>query len=203
MNLLDVFILLVVAGGLALGVRSGLIKQIASIIGLVLAFILGVQLMRPVGAAVSQSLGVSESIAPLIGFGLVFLAIQIGVMLGVRAIEGLVGALKLTFVNRLLGGVFGAFKVTLVLSIVLLALIPLGVPGDDTRTTSELYEPVMKTLPGAWNFMSERFPEVQSLSEYFKRPLRESDEETEAPADSPTEAPEEAPAREPVETTTI
>ncbi len=174
MNLLDLVILIVLAGGLALGLRSGMVKQIASIVGLVLAFILGVQFMGPVGDVAAQSLGISATIAPLIGFGLVFLAIQVGIMLGVRAIEGLIGALKLTFLNRLLGGVVGMFKGALALSIAFLALIPFGLPAEYSRSASSLYGPVMQTLPGAWNYMSERFPDVQNLSEYFRQPAEDN-----------------------------
>ena len=73
MNLLDLLILVGLTGGLIIGLRSGLIKQVLSFAGMLVAFVLSLHLMTPVGEMAAGSLGISEDIAPLVGFVLVFL----------------------------------------------------------------------------------------------------------------------------------
>lgn len=168
MTTLDLAILGGVALGLVVGLRAGLIKQIASIVGLLLAFVLAVQLMRPVGVLISRSLDVSPSISPLVGFVLVFMGVQIIVFAAVKATEAIVGALKLGAVNRLLGGAVGAFKAVLALSVAFLVLGYLGAPNEPVRNASALYGPVASVLPASWSYIEQRLPQLRSLSEQFR-----------------------------------
>lgn len=167
MNTLDIVIVLVLAAGVARGFSTGVIRQVASFVGFILAFILSVKLMEPVGTLVVESLGLSARVAPVLGFIVVFLAIQAGLFFVVRLVETLVGALRLTAVNRLLGGLLGALKAALVLSVLFLVLGVFGVPEEQTRADSSFYAPVAAVLPQAWDFVSARLPEVQKLSERF------------------------------------
>lgn len=165
MNILDIIILVILAGGLALGIKSGLIKQVMSFVGVVVAFLVSLHLMDSVGVLASNSLGVSEGIAPYIGFVLVFIAVQILVFALVRMVEALIGALKLSVVNRFLGGALGALKAAVVLSVAFLVLGLLNVPERETRDESVLYEPVSAVLPTSWDYISEKLPEVEHLTD--------------------------------------
>ncbi len=184
MNSLDLFILIGLTGGLIIGLRSGLIKQALSFVGMLAAFVLSLHLMTPVGEMAAGSLGISEDIAPLVGFVLVFLLVQVAVFGLTKLLEAVIGALKLSWANRILGGGVGAFKACLVLSVVFLVLGFLDVPSEDTRNESAFYAPVSTMLPTAWGFVSDTFPQVAKVSEQFGKKVRE---ETEAvnPASSP------------------
>ncbi|MFQ5571869.1 MAG: CvpA family protein [Rhodothermales bacterium] len=173
MNTLDLLILGALAGGLFMGYRSGLIKQVLSFVGLIVAFVLSLSLMQGVGAMAAGSLGISEKIAPLVGFVIVFLAVQVGVFALIRLAEGLVGVLRLTSLNRLLGGGVGAFKAALILSVVFLVLGYLGVPSEKTRERSAFYEPISTVMPAAWDYMASAFPQVEQISERFGRELED------------------------------
>ena len=173
MNALDLFILVGLAGGLVIGMRSGLIKQAMSFAGLLVAFVLSLHLMTPVGAMAAGSLGISEDIAPLVGFVLVFLLVQVAVFGLTKLLEAVVGALKLSWANRLMGGAVGAFKACLVLSVVFLVLGFLSVPSEATRNESALYAPVSTVLPSAWGFVSDTFPQVAKVSEQFGKKVGE------------------------------
>lgn len=167
MNTLDIIILVVLAGGLIIGLRSGLIKQVLSFVGFIVAFLLSLQFMNVAGGMLEASLGISEDIAPLAGFVLVFLVVQILVFALVRMVEALVGVLRLTSVNRLLGGAVGAFKAALILSVAFLVLGYVQVPSEETGETSALYEPVSTVVPTVWDYVSDTFPQVVELSERF------------------------------------
>ena len=167
MNALDLFILAILALGLVRGFSTGVIRQVASVVGLVVAFVLSLQLMEPVGTLVAESLGLSARIAPLVGFVTVFLGIQVALFAAVKLVESVVGVLRLTLVNRLAGGAFGAFKAALLLSVAFLVIGRLGFPGDSMQQESVFYEPVADVLPVAWDFISEKLPQVESISQKF------------------------------------
>ena len=173
MNTLDLLILVGLTIGLVIGLRSGLVKQVLSFVGMLAAFVLSLHLMKPVGEMAAGSLGISEDIAPIVGFVLVFLAVQVAVFGLTRLLEAVLGALKLTGLNRVLGGAVGAFKACLVLSVAFLVFGYLGVPADDTRDESALYAPVSTILPQAWGFVSDTFPQVARISEQFSKTIEE------------------------------
>lgn len=167
MNTLDLVILIVLAAGIAHGFSTGLIRQVASVFGMLLSFLLALQLMQPVGQMAARSIGTSESVAPLIGFVLVFLVVQLGVMLVTRLIDKVVKELKLTGVNRVLGGGAGAFKAAIVLSVVFMVLVRFEVPSESARSASTLYAPVATVLPSSWDYLSELMPQLERISEKF------------------------------------
>ena len=173
MTAVDLLIAGVLAGGLLIGLRSGLIKQALGLLGAVLGFLLALQLMDVAGKMVTTSLGVSADLAPLLGFVLVFGAVQIGVFAATRLGESVIGALRLTTLNRILGGAVGAGKAALVLSIAFLVVAPLGVPTEETQRDSALYAPVASAVPLAWGEIQEWFPHLESLAEKFGTEIRE------------------------------
>ncbi len=167
MNTLDLIILIAMTGGLIVGLRAGLIKQVLSFAGLIVAFVLSLQLMKPVGDMAAGSLGISDDIAPLVGFVLVFLAVQVAVFALIRSLQALVGALKLSGVNRLLGGAVGAFKASLALSVLFLVLGYLQVPSEETQEESAFYEPVATMVPATWDYLASAVPQLEQVSEQF------------------------------------
>ncbi len=169
MNWVDLVIVIGLGLGTARGFSTGAVRQITNIAGLAISFALAVQLMGEVGALVVESLPVSEQVAPLVGFVLVFLVAQVLFQALVRIIESLLDALRLTLANRLAGGVLGAFLAALVLSLGFLVLDPLGWPEAEDRREAAFYEPVAAVLPGTWGYAAARLPQLRQLSEAFGR----------------------------------
>ena len=169
MSLLDLIILLVLAFGVIRGYGTGVIRQVVGIAGLVVAFALALQCMEAAGALVARSLAVSETIAPLVGFVLVFLAVRVVVFGVARVAETVTEALRLSLLNRLAGGVAGALQAALLLSLVFLILDPLGVPGTAERQDARFYAPVAAALPEAWDYAAARWPRLEKASEKFSR----------------------------------
>ncbi|MEM9664767.1 MAG: CvpA family protein [Bacteroidota bacterium] len=167
MELLDLLIM----GGLALGAvrgtATGLVRQVAGVLSMILAFTIAVYLMNPAGQMLAQSLNISMSIAPVAGFVVVFVVIQLAVYAVTRGIEKMVGALKLSMVDRALGGVFGAAKAALALSVLFLVLGRFGVPASVSQSNSALYGPIASAVPATWSFFSDRLPEIQAFAEQF------------------------------------
>ncbi len=164
---LDWFMLVLIGLGMVRGFATGGVRQVASIVGFVLALVVGISAMEPVGKLVVTSLSLSPRVGPLVGFMLVFLAVQVGVWLAIRATEALLGAIKLSLLNRLLGALVGGFKAVLLLSLLFLVLRVFDLPGPAARRASPLYEPVAAVVPATWDFVVARAPEARKLVERF------------------------------------
>lgn len=164
MTTLDVLILVGLAAGVFGGLRSGMIRQVLGFAGLIVAFLLAMQLMHTAGAMAVGSLGLSTEIAPLVGFVLVFLVVQVAIFVLGRLLEAVIGALSLGLLNRLLGGGVGAFRAAVSLSILFIVLGFFQIPSEEARAESALYAPVATVLPAAWDYVAEAFPHVDSLT---------------------------------------
>ncbi|MEM1096771.1 MAG: CvpA family protein [Bacteroidota bacterium] len=173
MNVLDIAILIILGGGLIRGYSSGLVRQVAGVVGLLLAIVLGSQLMHKVGDIAVASLGISPQLGPIVGFVLIVLAVQLVFFTLTRAVEGIIGALKLSSVNRLFGAGLGAIKAALAMSLLLFALSYVELPGKPTIETSALYEPIYDFFPQAWDFVAEQFPEVKKIAEEFGKRMEQ------------------------------
>jgi len=167
MTTIDILILVVIAGGLGRGFMVGAVRQVTGLIGVVLAFALAVQLMRPAGEMVVQSTGLAPSLVPVLGFISVFAGVQMVFFLLGQVVEHLIDALSLSPVNRLLGSVVGGFKSALLLSVAFLLFSHVNLPAQQTRNQSMLYEPVALVLPRTWSFAESHVPSLKSLSEEF------------------------------------
>ena len=173
MGILDLLILAGLAVGAVRGFGTGALRQVAGLVGVLLAFLVALQLMEPAGEMVVSSLGVSERVGPLLGFLVVFLLVQALAYAVVRAARGLLKTLGLSFVDRIAGGALGALKAALLLSVLFLVLGTFEIPEQTVRRQSDLYGPVASVLPAAWSLVSDNWQEVESLAEKFEVPLYE------------------------------
>ena len=164
MNLLDWLILLGIGLGAWRGFSKGLIHEVARLLGLLVAFLLGVALMDQAGKLLVKSTGISDKVAPLVGFVVVFLGGLAGIYLIARFVEWLIGTLKLGPVNRLLGGVLGALKSAVILSLVFIFLLPWNLPPPAWREQSRLYAAVVAVGPTAWEVLNEMWPGMERFS---------------------------------------
>lgn len=200
MTYLDWFIVVALGGGLVRGLMVGAIRQVASIVGLILSFILAVQLMRPIGGLTVDSIGLSASTAPLVGFVVVFSGVQLVVIALARLLEAAVESLHLSFANRAAGGALGAFKAALILSVLFLITTHVGVPDETSQSRSTLYAPVATVLPGTWDYVAAYLPAMRQASDAFGREVRprlapaSPDVDESRPAPSEARPPDGAPA---------
>jgi len=171
-TLLDGFILVALAGGLLRGIAVGAVRQVASLVGLLVAFLVSIQLMHTVGTVIVSRLGVSEATAPIVGFVALFLGVQLVVMALSRLFERVLEQLSLTVLNRVAGGALGGLKAALLLSVLFLVLSGLQVPDRERRRKSVLYGPVAGVLPKTLDVASDYLPAARRASDAFGRVVR-------------------------------
>ena len=169
--MLDILIAAAVVAGAVHGFATGAIKQVASLFGILLSFILAMNLMHSVGAAIHGWIAASPDIAPLVGFIAVFAFVQLAIILAVKVVERIIGALKLGSLNRIAGTGIGAAKAALALSVAFLALGSVGFPTEESREGSRLYPAVSAALPVAWSAISDRTG-IRSLTDVFQYQAR-------------------------------
>jgi len=172
LTLLDGFILLVVLAGLIRGFTVGAVRQIASLVGIVAALLAAGQLMHTVGALLVESLGLSEAVAPVAGFVLLFVTTWLLFVGVARLLEQLLETLSLSFLNRAAGGVVGGVQAGLLLSVLFLVLLQADIPDREVRNESVLYGPVAGALPATLAIVSEHWPAAKRMSETFGREIR-------------------------------
>jgi len=168
-SVFDLIIIAVLAVGIWRGSRTGAVRQVAAVVGLVAAVWLGLLLMVPVGAALASTVLVPEEMGPLVGFimvaGLVVLCVTIVGMVGRKTLS----FLRLGFLDSGLGAALGAAKMALWASLLILLTSAPLLPGGDghllrpeTREASLLYEPIRAVAPALWRGLQAATPGVAS-----------------------------------------
>lgn len=154
MNSLDLFILVPVAIGFVVGIFKGLIKELISLAAIVLG-ILGAKLLSPWFAGIlEKALNISPKTAQPIAFLLLFIAIAVVMLLLAHLLDKLFSAISLGGLNKFLGGVFGALKYALIVSVLLNVFDVLhtkfGIVSVETVENSLTYKHVLKVAPQLW-----------------------------------------------------
>lgn len=143
---IDVLILIIVVASFATGLMRGLIGELVSTFSVIVACVVARLYASEVGMWVEDAWTLPEPFAEAVGYALVFVAITLLIELIGRFLRSLVRAVHLTWLNRLLGGVFGFIKGAILAMVFVFLLGHIDhikpVLSEGTRTESRLYSPV-------------------------------------------------------------
>lgn len=188
---LDWFILLILVGGIIRGYMVGAMRQVGSVLGIVAGLLFSVEFMDSVGALIVSSFGVSDALAPLLGFTVLFLGVYLLFVALSRLVEQLFDTLSLSIVNQALGGAVGAVKAALLLSLLFLVLGGIELPEQETRNDSILYHPVAGLLPQTIEAVEDWVPAAKEAADQLGREVRSNvDSVPEAPSESSLRSPD-------------
>jgi len=159
MNSLDIIIVIPLLLGFMFGLSKGFIREILSI-AVIIFGIYASKWLSPIAASMLTGVfGVSETVANPLSFVVVFIAIAIALRIVAASLSKFVQSISLGGLNKLFGGIFGALKYALLLS--LLANIfqvmdsKMGILKPEMRSESLLYKPIMNLAPQLWNEVKE------------------------------------------------
>lgn len=153
------------------GFTKGFLIAAASLAALVLGVWGGIRFSHMTAALLISYFGLQTEHLPLISFALTFVIIVILVHLLSRALDKLIKAVALGFVNRLAGLLFGVLKTAFLISILLVILnsIDRRLPfiPDEHKENSLLYMPLSRFAPAIFPFLNfdgirDRTPEPAS-----------------------------------------
>ena len=122
MNWLDILLILIIGFSLIGGLRKGLAREGLGFAALILGLLCGLWFYGTV-AAVVLPLVSSKGLANAIGFFLIFGAILLAGSLAGLVVEKVLKLIHLSWLNRLLGGVFGVVRGVLIGTVVILGVM--------------------------------------------------------------------------------
>ncbi len=119
MNTVDIVLLIPVLFGFVRGLWSGLIQELAGIVGIGVGLILGYLFKEDVVAALQSEFELSNQSSNIVAFVLLFIGGFLAVMLLAKLLTKGTSAAGLGMLNRVLGGLFAALKYAVFTSIIL------------------------------------------------------------------------------------
>ena len=169
MSLLDLGILATLTLFAIFGFRNGIVRELFTIIGLVVAIYIAFRYMEDAAMWLSGMTGQTLSAEVTLVTGLILFTITfILFLLLAFLIRRLLEAIYLNIINRILGSAFGAVKAGIAISAILLLLGMFGVPDEETRRESILYPHILKVAPAAYNLIAGVLPGAGEFMEQFK-----------------------------------
>jgi len=156
LNLLDIIFIVITFLSILIGILRGFIKEILSIIFLILAVVLSILYYREAGSVMSGFIKDSE-VSGFAGFIVVFFTVLIAGALITFFLRKLIFISPLKSIDRILGALFGFLRAALLCSILLFGI--LAFPGDSKRivTNSRFAPQVFKVIKVIMGFIPENF----------------------------------------------
>ncbi len=155
MNYIDIILGIFLLWGAVKGIKNGLIVEIASLTALFLGIYGALKFSYFTSDLLVEKLHLTTRYLHLISFAITFVVIVILVHWLAKALDKLVKAIALGFINRFLGLLFGLVKVAFILSILLVFLNVLDkkahfLPEEKVKE-SILYDPVSRFAPSVFS----------------------------------------------------
>ncbi len=151
MNILDIILGALILFGLIRGLSKGLFVEVASLVALIAGVFGAIHFSDFAADFLQSKVEWSEQTINITAFAITFVIIVIAISLAGKALTKLADFAALGILNKLLGAVFGALKIGLILSIVLMVLDKMNrtIPfiEDNEMQESMLYEPVRSLAP--------------------------------------------------------
>ena len=182
MNYLDMTIAGSVVIGMIIGLRKGLIREVAGMAALAVG-IVGARIFAPYMTPwIEQNLGVTAEWSRMVAWTACFFGLGYGINLTARFLTRTLGIMALGGVNKLLGAIFGGLKYILLFSVIFnlvtLASEYVQIPGNKMREQSVLYNPVKEVAGWSIDFIKRVRTATDSIpADEDNAPVRENTEQ--------------------------
>jgi membrane protein required for colicin V production len=171
MNLLDFLILLPIAYFCYRGFRNGIIKEVFSIVGIVLAVFFTFQYMEPMGEVISPIFEEGDSIVPFVSALVIFIGTIIIANLIAYLSRKFLETIRLNFINRLSGVAFGFLKSGIIISAILIIMAGFDLPSQESREESVAYSYIIHMAPWAYNSVATIYPGAEDFTATVEKTL--------------------------------
>lgn len=151
MSIIDIILAALLLFGFIRGLFKGLFVEIASLVALVLGVYGAIHFSYFAADLLESRVDWNEKTINIVAFAITFVIIVLAISLAGKALTKLADFAALGIINKLAGGVFGALKIGLILSILLIVFNKLNntLPFMEKEDLEEsmLYEPVKSLAP--------------------------------------------------------
>ena len=169
MSVLDIVLIAPILFGLVRGFMKGFFVEIASLIALIAGVYGAIHFSYYAASFIDENSQWEPKTVNVIAFAVTFIIIVLVISLAGKALTKIADFAALGIVNKLLGALFGAIKITLILSVVLNIFdtmnrtVPLT--NENTIDDSALYNPVKSLVPMIFPVILEKKKELEKDSE--------------------------------------
>lgn len=143
MTTIDLFIIGVIGAGAVTGFMKGFIRQLASLLGLVVGLIAARTLYLALAEKLCPAITDSMTVAQIIAFVMIWIAVPLVFSIVASVLTKTVEIISLGWLNRSLGALLGALKLTLLLSLFFIVLDSVdthgAMIGQTKKSASSLY----------------------------------------------------------------
>lgn len=151
MNVIDIVLASLLLFGLIRGLMKGLFVEVASLVALVLGIFGAIHFSYYMAGFLESRVEWEENTINIVAFAITFVIIVLAISLAGKALTKLADFASLGLLNRFLGGLFGALKIGLILSVLLIVFnkINFTVPylEEEYIEDSVLFEPIESLAP--------------------------------------------------------
>ncbi len=165
MSVIDIVLAAIILFGLVRGFMKGLFVEVASLIALVAGVYGAIHFSFYAANFLNDKVNWDEKTINVVAFAVTFILIILIISLAGKAFTKLANFAALGIINKLLGGVFGALKFGLILSVILIIFdkfnATITFTDQETLNESVLYKPVKNLTPTL-------FPEILNLTKKNK-----------------------------------
>ncbi|MCK5538990.1 MAG: CvpA family protein [Bacteroidales bacterium] len=151
MGTFDIIIAVILVFGFIRGIMKGLFVEVASLVSLIAGVYGAIHFSYFVGDFLKEHISWEERYITLLSFAITFGIIVFAIALLGKLFTKLADFAYLGWINKVLGGVFGALKLALILSVVIMIFDKFNdtIPfvNKEAKEQSILYEPVKKLAP--------------------------------------------------------
>ena len=151
MGVIDIVLGALILFGLVRGFMKGLFVEVASLVALIAGVYGAIHFSSFAAEFLQTKTEWTEQTINITAFAVTFVIIVLAIGLAGKALTKLADFAALGIINKLAGGVFGALKIALILSIVINVFDKLNntitLLDDDTKQESVLYKPVKSLVP--------------------------------------------------------
>ncbi len=151
MSVIDIVLAALLLFGLIRGFMKGLFVEIASLAALVLGVYGAIHFSDFAASFLMDKVNWDENYINIVAFAITFVIIVLAISLAGKALTKLANFAALGILNKLLGGIFGALKIGLILSVLLIVFDKMNssIPFADKEDLEDsiLYQPVQSLAP--------------------------------------------------------
>ncbi|MCK7589317.1 CvpA family protein [Subsaxibacter sp. CAU 1640] len=169
MSFLDIVLAALILFGLVRGLMKGLFVEVASLVALVAGVYGAIHFSNYAATFLTNKTEWDEKTVNIAAFAITFVIIVLVIALAGKALTKLADFAALGIVNKILGGLFGALKIAVILSVVLIVFDSMNraIPFTDEETIEDsvLYNPVKSLVPLIFPAILEKKKELEESSE--------------------------------------
>lgn len=151
MSIIDIILAALLLFGFIRGLFKGLFVEVASLVALVLGVYGAIHFSGFAAGFLESKVDWNEKTINIVAFAITFVVIVLTIGLAGKALTKLADFAALGIINKLAGGVFGALKIGLILSVILIVFHKMNntLPFMEKEDLEEsmLYEPVKSLAP--------------------------------------------------------